>query len=310
LADRDIRSKKQQNLKIHKIQWCVMKTKLTSYLQLTKPRVMLLVMASAATALALEGSVLENPVEFLLIMSSIFLAGGSANAFNQYFERDIDACMTRTCGRRPLPLKNLTPNQALVFAVIIGIASILIFALAFNWLSALLAMATILFYGLFYTLWLKPHTDQNIVIGGAAGAMAPIIAWAAAAGTISLTPVLMSLVIFIWTPPHFWALALYFKEDYKKAGLPMLPIVRGEKSTLNHICFYSGMLLVVSLGFLAINFGTVYGGAALILGGIFLRKAFMTRKHNLRKLQHALFEYSTVYLLILFFAMIIDNIIL
>jgi protoheme IX farnesyltransferase len=285
-----------------------MKSSLHNYIGLTKPRVMVLVVLSAVTALIMEGSAIAHPLDFLLITFSIYLAGGSANALNQYFEREIDARMTRTRKRRPLPLKNLKPWQALLFAIFIGFASIAIFALLFNWLSALLALGTILFYGFFYTLWLKPNTDQNIVIGGAAGAMAPLIAWAAAAGSLALTPAILFLIVFIWTPPHFWALALYFKDDYKRVGLPMLPIMRGESSTLNHIYFYTIILFAVSLGLLAAHSGPIYAGAALILGGLFIQKALHARRKKTRELQWALFGYSIVYLFGLFFAMIIDSI--
>ncbi|NIS46313.1 MAG: protoheme IX farnesyltransferase [candidate division Zixibacteria bacterium] len=278
-----------------------------SYIDLTKPRVMVLVVLSAITALFLEGSAVSHPIDALLIILGIYLAGGSANALNQYFEREIDARMSRTRTRRPLPLGNIRPLNALVFAITIGLVSIALFGLIYNWLSALLALGTILFYGFFYTLWLKPNTDQNIVIGGAAGAMAPLIAWAAATGSLSLTPAILFLIVFIWTPPHFWALALYFKDDYKKVGLPMLPIVRGEKSTLNQIFFYTIALFAVSLGLLAVNAGPIYAIAAILLGGIFIKKAHGAKSKKSRELQWALFGYSVVYLFGLFFAMIIDS---
>lgn len=286
-----------------------MKSNLRSYIELTKPRVMVLVVLSAVTALIMEGSTIVHPLQFLLITLSIYLAGGSANALNQYFERDIDARMTRTRKRRPLPMKSITPWQALAFAILIGLTSIAIFGFLFNLFSALLALGTILFYGFFYTLLLKPATAQNIVIGGAAGAMAPLIAWAAAAGSLALTPAILFLIVFIWTPPHFWALALYFKDDYKKVGLPMLPLVRGETSTLNHIYFYTIILFAVSLGLMAAHSGPIYAGAALILGGIFLQKVWKARREKTRELNWALFGYSIIYLFGLFFAMIIDSII-
>jgi protoheme IX farnesyltransferase len=284
-----------------------MKSKLHDYLNLTKPRVLVLVVLSGITALFLEGSAILRPLDALLIILGIYLAGGSANALNQYFEREIDARMSRTRKRRPLPLGNIEPANALVFAVSIGLISIAIFGFAYNLLSALLAFGTILFYGFFYTLWLKPNTDQNIVIGGAAGAMAPLIAWAAATGTLAVTPAILFLIVFIWTPPHFWALALYFKDDYKEVGLPMLPVVRGEKSALNQIFFYTVALFAVSLALLAVSAGPVYAIAAIILGAIFIKKAYRARRYKSRKLQWALFGYSIVYLFGLFFAMIVDS---
>ncbi|MBD3218183.1 MAG: protoheme IX farnesyltransferase [candidate division Zixibacteria bacterium] len=284
-----------------------MKSKLRNYIDLTKPRVMVLVVLSGVTALFLEGSAVSRPLDALLITLGVYLAGGSANALNQYFEREIDARMSRTRKRRPLPLGNIKPKNALIFAMAIGVISIVMFGFAYNWLSALLAFATIIFYGFFYTLWLKPNTDQNIVIGGAAGAMAPLISWAAATGSLAIAPAILFLIVFIWTPPHFWALALYFKDDYKKVGLPMLPIVRGEKRALNQIFFYTLALFAVSLALLAVSAGPVYAIAAILLGGLFVKKAYQARRQKTRKLQWALFGYSIVYLFGLFFAMIIDS---
>ncbi len=284
-----------------------MKSKLHNYIDLTKPRVMVLVVLSGITALFLEGSAVSRPLDALLITLGVYLAGGSANALNQYFEREIDARMSRTRKRRPLPLGNIKPRNALIFAMAIGGISIVIFSFAYNWLSALLVLGTILFYGFFYTLWLKPNTDQNIVIGGAAGAMAPLISWAAATGSLAIAPAILFLIVLIWTPPHFWALALYFKDDYKKVGLPMLPIVRGEKSALNQIFFYTIALFAVSLALLAVSAGPIYAIAAILLGGLFVKKAYQARQQKTRKLQWALFGYSIVYLFGLFFAMIIDS---
>jgi len=268
---------------------------------------MVLVVLSGITALFLEGTAVSHPLDALLITLGIYLAGGSANALNQYFEREIDARMSRTRNRRPLPLGNIEPPNALSFAIIIGLASIALFGLGYNSLSALLALGTIIFYGFFYTLWLKPNTDQNIVIGGAAGAMAPLIAWAAASGSLAIAPAILFLIVFIWTPPHFWALALYFKDDYRKVGLPMLPIARGEKSTLNQIFFYTIALFAVSLALLAVSAGPIYAIAAILLGGIFVKKAYSAKSKKSRELQWALFGYSIVYLFGLFFAMIIDS---
>ena len=270
---------------------------------------MILVILSGAAALVLEGSYNSDPLNFVLVLLGLYMAGGSANALNQYFERDLDAQMSRTRKRRPLPLGQLRPAQALMFSIAIGIASIAVFALMFTWLAALLSLATILFYGLFYTLILKPNTDQNIVIGGAAGAMAPLIAWAAASGTLAVTPAILFLIVFVWTPPHFWALALYFKDDYKTVKLPMLPVIRGEDTTLNYIFFYTIALVAVSLALLAVSAGPLYVMTAVILGALFLKKAFIARREKKRELQWALFGYSIVYLFGLFLAMIVDSII-
>jgi protoheme IX farnesyltransferase len=287
-----------------------MKSVCRNYLQLTKPRVMTLVILSGATALFMEGSLLGHPLMFLLVLVGLYLAGGAANALNQYFERDIDARMTRTRKRRPLPMGRLKPAQALAFSVAIGITSILLFALAFNWLSALLALATILFYGLFYTLWLKPNTDHNIVIGGAAGAMAPLIAWAAATGSLAVAPAILFLIVFVWTPPHFWALALYFKDDYEKVELPMLPVVRGENVARLYIFIYTLALFMVSLTFIAVGAGLIYITAAVGLGFVFIKKAFNVFRQGTRELQRGLFGYSIFYLFGLFLAIIIDSLVL
>lgn len=286
-----------------------MKSVWHNYILLTKPRVMTLVILSGATALFMEGSLVKHPLEFLLVLLGLYLAGGSANALNQYFERDIDACMSRTRTRRPLPMGRLKPSQALTFSVVIGISSILLFALTFNWLSALLALATILFYGFFYTLWLKPNTDHNIVIGGAAGAMAPLIAWAAASGSLAVAPGILFLIVFVWTPPHFWALALYFKDDYEKVGLPMLPVVRGERVALLYIFIYTLVLFITSLALIAVGAGLIYIASAAILGFVFIRKAFNVFRRGTRELQRGLFGYSILYLFGLLFAIIIDSLI-
>ena len=185
-----------------------MSSSVSSYIQLTKPRIVLLVLVTAMAALVMEGSLLTRPGQLLLVLFAITLVAGSANAFNQYFERDLDAQMARTRTRRPLPLAHVSATSALVFAIGIGVVSVLLLAVFANALSAWLALGTILFYGFGYTLWLKPRTVHNIVIGGAAGAMGPVIAWAAASGGLTLAPILLFLVIFLWTPPHFWALAL------------------------------------------------------------------------------------------------------
>lgn len=270
---------------------------------------MALVILSGATALFMEGSFVMYPREFILVLLGLYLAGGAANALNQYFERDIDARMKRTRNRRPLPTGRLKPGQALAFSVAIGIVSILLFALVFNWLAASLALATILFYGLFYTLWLKPNTDHNIVIGGAAGAMAPLIAWAAAAGSLAVAPAILFLIVFVWTPPHFWALALYYKDDYENVGLPMLPVVRGETVALLYIFVFILALFIVSLALIVVGAGLIYIVTAIMLGIVFIRKALRMLWDDSRELQRGLFGYSILYLFGLFFAIIIDSLI-
>jgi len=280
---------------------------LSNYYKLTKPSIMILVLAAGATAIFMEGSLLADPWKLLLFMACLYLTGGSANALNQYFERDIDAKMTRTCSRRPLPKKQIESSHALVFSIAIGVIGVAVLAVAFNLLTALLAAGTILFYGLFYTLWLKPRTSQNIVIGGVAGAMAPVGAWTAATGTMNLAPWFIFLIIFFWTPPHFWSLALKFKDDYDKAELPMMPNKRGDSFTLNSILYYTLILVGVSLLPLLINFSWVYLLTALILGSIFIQKSVMARKVRTNENYWGLFRYSILYLFIILLVLAFDG---
>jgi protoheme IX farnesyltransferase len=283
--------------------------RLRSYLNLTKPSILLLVGLTGATGLVLEKSLLDEPVKFILVLVGLLLAGGSANAFNQYFERDRDALMERTRSKRPLPLHELKPSEALSFSIIVGILSTSIFAYFFNWMSAFLALGTILFYGLFYTLWLKPRTHLNIVIGGAAGAMAPVIAWAAAAGGLHWIPLVLFLIIFLWTPPHFWALALCLKEDYRKVGLPMLPIVKGDEITTRQILHYSWWTVLTSLTLGLAGVGVIYVISAVLLGTIFLIKAMKLKKRMVVNEAGKLFGFSIIYLLALFVALMLDSLV-
>ncbi|HEY3296396.1 MAG TPA: heme o synthase [bacterium] len=282
-------------------------TKLLDLAQLTKPEIMLLVVLTGATAVVMEGSLLHEPLKFAAIILGLELAGGSANALNQYFEREIDARMSRTRRKRPLPLGKVTPNEALAFALTIGISSVAIFGLMFNWLAAGLAAATILFYSLYYTLWLKPRTHLNIVIGGAAGAMAPIIAWAAATGEVSVTAWLLFGIIFLWTPPHFWSLALCLKRDYETVRMPMLPVVKGDDETRKQIFIYTLWLLALSLGLMWLGAGGFYLVSALGLGGTFAWKAFRIWRQGEAAEAWGLFKYSIVYLMSLFVALMVDK---
>ncbi len=276
------------------------------YLKLTKPTIMLLVLLTGAAALVWEGSMLSKPLDFLLVMLGLFLTGGCANTLNQYLERDIDAQMTRTRSRRPLPLGRIRAGQALGFGLLIGTAGILLFGLVFNWLTAVLSLATILFYAVVYTVWLKPTTHLNIVIGGAAGAMAPVGAWAAATGEMSLVPWSIFLIVFLWTPPHFWSLALVCKEDYRRIDYPMLPIVKGDEVALRQILAYTFVLLGASLLPLLAGAGWLYLLAAVFLGGQMLRLAWIAKRNPALSRIRRLFHYSIVYLLALLMLLIVD----
>jgi protoheme IX farnesyltransferase len=280
-----------------------------SYLLLTKPTIMLLVVLSGAVALFIEGSLLSSPVKCGAILLAVYLTGGCANSLNQFFERDIDSKMARTQKRRPLPQGKIQPSNALVFIIAIGFIGILIFGFMFNWLSAMLSLGTILFYGFFYTLWLKPNTPQNIVIGGAAGAMAPIGVWAGITGEITLEPVLVFLIVFLWTPPHFWALALYCKDDYVKAELPMMPVVKGERETLKQMFIYTILTVLASLWLAVIHHGWIYDAASVILGAMFVKRNWETLQNYSEQSAKKLFFFSITYLFGLFAALILDRIV-
>src|SRR5262245_47665234 len=287
-----------------------MSSPVSDFIELTKPRIVALVLVTAAAALVVEGSLLREPARLATVLAAIMLTAGSANAFNQYFERDLDARMERTRMRRPLPLQRMAPPLALAFAIAIGAAAIALLAYAANALTAWLALGTIAFYGFFYTLWLKPRTVHNIVIGGAAGAMGPVIAWAAATGRLAWAPILMFLVIFLWTPPHFWALAICVKEDYRGVGIPMLPVVRGDAETYRQIVLYSVALvaLTVAMPFLRAG-GLVYVVVALALGVVFLWKAIAAQRQGTVRSARDLFGYSIVYLFAIFLGLIVDAIV-
>jgi protoheme IX farnesyltransferase len=271
---------------------------------------MLLVLVAGAAGLALEGSMLTRPGHFALFIVGLFLTGGCANALNQYFERNIDAKMTRTAGRRPLPRKQVSPAVALVFSIAIGVAGVTLFATVFNLITAVIALGVILFYGLVYTLWLKPNTSQNIVIGGIAGAMAPVGAWTAATGHTAFMPWIICLLIFFWTPPHFWALAIRFRDDYHKARLPMLPLVKGDAATLGQIFYYTLITVAVSLLPMAAGAGWLYAMVAAALGWVFIRRAHLARKTRRPEHVWSIFRFSITYLFVILIALVVDNLVL
>ena len=268
---------------------------------------MLLIIITGVTALVIEGSTLNNPIDFMLILIGLGLTGGSANAFNMYFERSIDARMSRTRKRRPLPKGEIAPAKALAFAITIGIIGVAIYAIWFNLLSAILALATIIYYAFFYTLVLKPNTVHNIVIGGAAGAMGPVISWAAVTGGMTMAPFLLFLIIFLWSPPHFWALALFLKKDYEMVGLPMLPVVKGDRAAKNQILAYSLLLVVSSLFLIITGAGMLYLITALISGAVLILRSIKLRKAETNERARGYFGYSIVYLFVIFMALIIDS---
>lgn len=257
--------------------------------------------------MVLEGFAWRSPGKMGLALLAIILTAGSANSLNQYLERDLDAIMARTRQKRPLPRGLLAPRQALAFGIALGIAGVALLAWANNLLSALLALSTILFYAIIYTLWLKPRTPYNIVIGGLSGATAPLIGWAAAVGHLAPLPIILFLIIFFWTPPHFWALALWTKEDYQAARVPMFPVVFGEARTRAQIVKYLLILLPLTLLLALWGYcGWIYGGLATFLGIGFIRKAWLAWQTGTREAAYHLFGYSVLYLLVLFAGMMLD----
>ncbi len=284
------------------------------FFALTKPRVMsLVVFTGLCGLLAAPGSI--HPVIGFTAILCIALGAGGAAALNQWWEADIDAQMKRTA-KRPLPMGRLGREDARDFGLFLSGLSVMVMGVAVHWLSAVILAVSIFYYAVVYTIWLKPRTPQNIVIGGGAGAFPPLIGWVAVTGDITLMPVLLFAIIFIWTPPHFWALALFVKTDYAKAGIPMMPVVAGEKSTRRQILAYSVALLGVSLLPWAIGgTGAIYGMAALALSGLFLALSLpvafrISGEGDTMKPEKRLFAWSVLYLFALFTALVLDRMVL
>ena len=283
----------------------------TDYFKLMKPRVMSLVVFTAFvgyfTAIPIESYKL-NPFLALIGIFAIALGAGASGVLNQWYDRDIDKLMDRTKDR-PIPQGKILPSDAVTFGVITSILSIMILGLSVNWIAASLLGFTIIFYAIVYTIWLKRYTVQNIVIGGAAGAFPPVIGQVCASGTIGFESLILFLIIFVWTPPHFWALALIKKDDYAAAKIPMLPIIAGEKVTRKNIFIYS--LLLVPCSYLPWIFdfsGNFYLIIATIFGIEFLRRSFLILK-EVEGSEKNLFLYSIFYLSIIFAGICFDKII-
>jgi protoheme IX farnesyltransferase len=277
---------------------------------LTKPRVMYLVVFTGLCGL-LAAPVELPPVLAFTAILCIALGAGSAGALNQWYEADLDAKMRRTA-KRPLPAGRMDRQSALHFGVGLGVFSVLLMGLATNWLAALLLASSILFYVVIYTMWLKPRTVQNIVIGGAAGAFPPLIGWVAVTGHISALPLLLFAIIFLWTPPHFWALSLFVRSDYAAAGIPMLPVVAGVDNTRRQIFLYSLPMAAAAVAPWPLGLaGVVYGGSAAILSFVFLVLAARvvankaTEPKQMGPEKH-LFAYSVFYLFFLFTVLAAD----
>jgi protoheme IX farnesyltransferase len=277
------------------------------YVALTKPRVISLLLVTTLASMFVANSSPGLGV-ILATMLGGYLAAGGAGAINHYIERDIDARMQRT-SRRPLPAGRIEARAALWFGIALGVASFVLFALAVNMTAALLAMAGLLGYVFVYTMWLKPLTSQNIVIGGAAGAVPPLVGWAAAAGHLDASAFYLFAIVFYWTPPHFWALALLIKDDYARTGIPMLPVVDGEPETRRQILLYAWLLMAITaLPLIGGLFGVVYGVAAGVLDLVLLGLCVRLYRHADRRSAAIVFHYSLAYLALLFAAMAIDKV--
>jgi heme o synthase len=280
------------------------------YFALLKPRVMSLVVFTAlAGLLAAPGHI--HPWLAFMTLFAISLGAGAAGCLNMWFDADIDGLMKRTASR-PLPQGKVLPGEALGFGLTLAVGSVLLLGLVVNWLAAVLLALTILFYVVVYTMWLKRLTPQNIVIGGAAGAFPPVIAWSAVTGTVDLPALSLFLVIFLWTPPHFWALALLRERDYARAGIPMLPVVAGPGETRRQIMIYSLLLAPASLAPAMLGIaGKLYILAAILLGGVFLFFAWAvyTRRDGKPADTAAgrLFGFSILYLFALFAAILAEH---
>jgi protoheme IX farnesyltransferase len=284
------------------------RSRLSDFFELTKPRVMMLAVFTAVVGLISAGGGLD-PLRALIAVLCIAAGAGAAGALNMWYDADIDAVMARTA-MRPIPRGRVSKVEALVFGTVLGAIAVVVLALATNLAAAALLAFTILFYAVVYTAWLKRLTPQNIVIGGAAGALPPVIGWAAATGEIGLESLTLFLIIFLWTPPHFWALALNRRDDYARASVPMLPVVAGRGATARQILIYSGLLVLASelpwvLGFAS----TVYGVIAAICGALFFVLALQLNRSigADRRAAHRLFVFSISYLFVLFAALLVDH---
>ncbi|MEH2156347.1 heme o synthase [Nostoc sp.] len=280
-----------------------------SYYQLTKPRIipLLLITTAGSMWIAAKGEV--DPLLLLVTLTGGTLAAASAQTINCVYDRDIDYDMERT-RHRPIPSGKVQPRDALIFAIALATISFTLLAVFANLLAALLAFSGIVFYILVYTHWLKRHTTQNIVVGGAAGAIPALVGWAAVTGTLSWSAWLIFAIVFLWTPPHFWALALMIRDDYAKVGIPMLPVIEGDTATVKQIWYYTlvtvfaTVLLVYPLG----ASGILYAAIALSLGGLFIHKSWrLLQNPEDRTVARELFLYSISYMMLLCLGMVVDS---
>ncbi|HEX4745909.1 MAG TPA: heme o synthase [Gaiellaceae bacterium] len=279
------------------------------YLILTKPRIMTLLLLTGAAGMFVGAQGVPPLDLFVVTMLGLALACGGASALNHVLDRDIDKLMGSRTEKRPVATGRVSPEQALEFGILLSAVSFALLASAVNVLTAVLALVGNLFYVLVYTRWLKRSTPQNIVIGGAAGAVPPLVGYAAATGSLALPALWLFLIVFLWTPPHFWALALMIKNAYASAGIPMLPVVRGDRETARQIVLYS-LAMVAFTVVVGVWLGPLYTAAAVVLGAIFVALAVLLRRDLSRARAQVLFHYSLLYLALLFTAAALDPVLM
>ena len=283
-----------------------LRERVSAYVALTKPRIIELLLITTVPSMIVAAGGWPSPFLILWTLIGGTLAAGGANAINCYLDRDIDALMART-RKRPLPTHRIDPARALAFGVVLGIVSFVLLWGTVNLASAVLALAALLFYVFVYTMGMKRSTPQNIVIGGAAGAMPALVGWAAVTGTIELPALALFGIIFYWTPPHFWALAMRYEKEYARADVPMMPVVYGRAETTRHILLYSLMLFAMCLAFFSLaHMGVLFLAATLLLNGIFIGWAIKLWKNPSTRTAWGLFRFSIYYLGLLFLVAALD----
>ena len=283
------------------------KQRVLAYVLLTKPRIIELLLITTVPPMFVAAQGVPSGWLIMWTLIGGALSAGGAGAINCYFDRDIDEMMTRT-RKRPLPQHKVAPKNAVIFGAILGALSFGLMWFTVNPLSSVLTLLAMLFYVFVYTIGMKRHTPQNIVIGGAAGAMPAMVGWTAVTNQIELPALALFAIVFYWTPPHFWALSLRYEKEYRAAGVPMMPVVYGREETAKHILLYSFMLLAMCLAFFSVgHMGLVYLGATIILNGMFIWHAFRLYKKPQPRIAWGLFRFSIYYLAVLFISMAVDQ---
>ncbi|MCC2646010.1 MAG: protoheme farnesyltransferase [Rickettsiaceae bacterium] len=276
------------------------------YITLMKPRVMSLVVFSGLAGLLVAPGHIHPFIGFIAILC-IAMASGASGAINMWYDADIDAVMDRT-KKRPTVTGIISPQQARDFGIVLGFLSVVIMAVCVNIISSLLLLLAILFYVFVYTIWLKRNSVQNVVIGGASGAFPPMIGWAAVTGNIAIESIILFMIIFTWTPPHTWALALYKIGDYKNGNIPMLPVVKGDEHTKHQIILYTALMIVMSLAPYYFDMsGSFYMFSAVVLGGVFLYYTILLLRDKKNTIAPKVFGFSIIYLFLIFVTLVIDN---